>query len=648
MSLLQIAEPGQGQMKESCRRRVVGIDLGTTHSLIASVVNQIPMCLPDEKGQVLLPSVVQYRLGKAPLVGEEAFQTLALAPFSTITSVKRFMGRTLKDIPKELENRYQFGTDEKVIRFRVASKEVTPVEVSAEILRVLRSRAEQAFGGLIEGAVITVPAYFDEGQRQATKDAGRLAGLLVLRLLNEPTAAALAYGLDKKVRGTFAVYDLGGGTFDISILDLSEGVFSVLSTSGDTSLGGDDMDQALAEWVVKNHPRSLELQKTLGKNQALWAELLLVCRKVKHDLTQNKEAYFPGVGSFTEPVIVTEEQFSLLIQDLLERTTLACKRALQDAELTIKDIEGVILVGGATRVPSVRRHVEKFFGKQPLSDVDPDQVVALGAAIQAEMIANQKEDVVLLDVTPLSLGLELMGGVVEKIIPRNSRIPTVARQIFTTYAEGQTGFDLHIVQGERDQVAYCRSLARFQLAGISKMAAGMARLEVLFLVDENGLLQVTAKELTSGKEAHIQVEPSYGLTETQVENMLLESYEHAEEDIAYRSLAEQKVEAKSIVFILRKALQEDAFLLSPPELTYIEQAIEKLNKALLETNSKDIETKLHELEKASREFTERRMNQGLQKIIAGQTVQEVEEKFYQENMQAPTDSSKENFPRKID
>lgn len=633
MSLFQIAEPGESPVKGACKGRVVGIDLGTTNSLIAIVDGGVPRCLLDENGAALLPSVVSYRSDGPPLVGEPARTRAPLAPHDTIASVKRFMGRGPKDIAKEGMDRhfvqYRFAPEDAknagVVRFLVTDhrevRAITPVEVSAEILRVLRQRAEAALGGELEGVVITVPAYFDDAQRQATKDAGRLAGLNVLRLLNEPTAAALAYGLDRKKEGKFAVYDLGGGTFDISILDLRDGIFTVMATAGDTALGGDDMDQALAEllWHKRSSQDSQAGASGLDPGQA--RAIIALARELKHQLTGTETATAELEG---QRIGVTRAEFEAAIAPILARTLAPCRRALKDAELEPNALDGVVLVGGATRVPAVRRFVAEFFGRQPLADLDPDQVVALGAAVQGDILSSARSDALLIDVTPLSLGLELMGGIVEKILPRNSRIPTGARQVFTTYADGQTGFDLHVVQGERETVNECRSLARFQLTGIPKMAAGMARLEVSFLVDENGLLSVSARELTSGKEAHIAVKPSYGLTDEQVEQMLLDSYEHAEEDLRERALREQRIEAERIVAALDIALAKDGGLLNAEERRRIDADRAAVLAAKAAGDHRRIADCIAALDKTSQEFAERRMNCSLGQAVTGRAVGDVE------------------------
>ncbi|HEX2572262.1 MAG TPA: Fe-S protein assembly chaperone HscA [Polyangia bacterium] len=622
-------EPGESQAKEKCETmRVVGIDLGTTHSLVATVVGGIPRCLPvDATGERLLPSVVEYFEKQPLVVGAQALADAAARPKDTIVSVKRFMGRGPSDA--EVSRRftpYEFASQSgPVVRFRVAGgKEVTPIEVSAEILRRLRQRAEEEMGGPVDGAVITVPAYFDDAQRQATKDAGRLAGLEVLRLLNEPTAAALAYGLDKRSEGTYAVYDLGGGTFDISILKLTSGVFEVKSTGGDTALGGDDFDRALAELFLKKLGKS----EITGEAQGEGRRLLQLARRLKHELTDEETATTMLDG---QAVTVTRAEFEEAIAPVLVRTGGPCRRALKDAGLQPKDLDGVILVGGATRTPAVRRFVRELFGREPLGDIDPDQVVALGAAVQADLLAGAgpREDApLLLDVTPLSLGLEMMGGVVEKIIPRNSPVPTGVKQTFTTYADNQTGFDLHVLQGERETAAQCRSLGRFLLKGIPPMPAGMARLEVTFLVDADGILHVMAREEVSGKEASIDIKPSYGLTDEEVERMLLDSYEHAEEDVKTRLLVEMRVEAERILQATRAALAQDgARLLNAEERAAIEEALARLDAAEKGTDHHAIRQATEALDHASQEFAQRRMNEQLGRAMAGRSVGDVESRL---------------------
>ncbi len=622
--LFDIAEPGESQVKDKCVGRVVGIDLGTTNSLVATVRDANPVCLAvDDEGGKLLPSVVEYFADRV-VVGRAAFADAATRPRDTIVSVKRFMGRGPADA--ETTRRftpYVFATKTgPVVRFSVgdARREVTPIEVSAEILRVLRARAEAALGGPLDGAVITVPAYFDDAQRQATRDAGRLAGLEVLRLLNEPTAAALAYGLDKKSQGTFAVYDLGGGTFDISILKLTGGVFEVKSTAGDTALGGDDFDRALADLLVRKAGLAVE---AAGDKRAL----LDAARAAKHRLTETDST----VVDFQGQTPIGREELDEAIAPILQRTAAPCRRALKDAGLdpATPALDGVILVGGATRTPAVRAFVEKLFGQPPLADIDPDQVVALGAAVQADLLAGAgpREDVLLLDVIPLSLGLEMMGGVVEKIIPRNSTIPTGARQTFTTYADNQTGFDLHVVQGERETVGECRSLARFQLKGLPPAPAGMARLEVTFLVDADGILHVTAREETTGGEASIDVKPSYGLSDEEIERMLLESYQFAESDVKTRLLVDARVEADRILNATRAALAADGGLLPPDERAAIDASVAALQQAREGEDRRAIQAATEALDHASQGFAQRRMDEGLRRAMAGRAVADVEQRL---------------------
>ncbi|MGD8858611.1 MAG: Fe-S protein assembly chaperone HscA [Myxococcales bacterium] len=619
MGLLQIEDPGAAP-------RPIGIDLGTTHSLVAyvpAVGPAVTICDCDE--EPLVPSVVRYREDGSVSVGKQALKDAREFPRDTIVSVKRFMGRGADDPETRRLGPYRFAADSgPVVKFAVAGERVvTPVEVSAEILRELKEQAEDEIGH-VGGVVITVPAYFDDAQRQATKDAGRLAGLDVLRLLNEPTAAALAYGLDSKQNGTFAVYDLGGGTFDITILSLDDGVFQVRSTGGDSQLGGDDMDRALAERLLRE----------LGCEDAAQAPPELVriamdsARAIKHALTDREavDAEIERPGGEPVKVHVTREEFDGLIRPLLERTGVACRRALRDAELTPSDVDGVILVGGSTRVPAVRTYVSETFGQDPLTSIDPDQVVAVGAAIQADILAGESPsaDVLLLDVLPLSLGIEAMGGVVEKILPRNTAIPSAAAQVFTTYADNQTGFDLHVLQGEREMAEDCRSLARFTLKGIPPMPAGMARLEVRFSVDADGLLDVTARELTTGIEQNVEVKPSYGLTDEEVERMLMDAYEHAESDVVARSLREQRVEARRILEATAGALSSDAELLEEGEREQIEAAMEALREAAEGEDPRKIESRIEDLDRIGKPFAGRRMDRSIRKALSGQRLDAVE------------------------
>jgi molecular chaperone HscA len=594
----------------------VGIDLGTTNSLVASVLQGKPRCLEaDEGGAYLLPSVVHYAKDGGVVVGARAKQLAAEHPTDTIISVKRFMGRGPDDPETRKLGAYKFTPGGKVVRFEVAGGQpVTPIEVSGEILRALKRRAESHFSGRVEQAVITVPAYFDDAQRQATKDAGRLAGLEVLRLLNEPTAAALAYGLDKGSQGTYAVYDLGGGTFDISILKLVEGVFEVKSTGGDSALGGDDFDRAIAQRVLE----------ALGQSSpapSLVAEVLAASRKAKEALTDAPEVELT-VGSHRQTL--RREDFEEWIRPFIQKTGGVCRRALKDAGVTASELDGVILVGGATRVPAVRRFVAELFGREPLSDIDPDQVVALGAAVQADLLTNEdrRDEVLLLDVIPLSLGLETMGGLVEKLIPRNSTIPTAAAQVFTTFKDGQTGLDVHVLQGERELVEDCRSLARFTLGGIPSLPAGMARVEVRFQVDADGILAVTAKEQSTGATQSITVKPSHGLTDEEMEQMLLDSIDHAEEDVQARQLREQRVEAERVLTEAERQLGEHTGLLAEGERATIEAAMVKVREVAQGNDHHALKESIHALDEVCKPFVERVMNQALTKVVAGHSVEE--------------------------
>jgi molecular chaperone HscA len=607
--LLQIHDP----LKP--KGQVVGIDLGTTNSLVAAVVHGVPICLPvDEDGGKLLPSVVHYAADGGVVVGARARALAAEAPTSTLASVKRFMGKGRSDAETKKLGSYRFAQGEgDVVRFAVAGgTPVTPIEASAEILRTLKRRAEAFFSGKVEQAVITVPAYFDDAQRQATKDAGRLAGLDVLRLLNEPTAAALAYGLDKGSQGTFAVYDLGGGTFDISILHLVEGVFQVKSTGGNSALGGDDFDRAIAEQV-------LAMRGLAAPSPTQVTKLLAAARAAKEALTTADTTTLSMEGHRMD---ISRSAFEAWIAPWVEKTGPVCRRALKDAGLTAAELDGVILVGGATRVPAVRRYVERLFSRAPLGDIDPDQVVALGAALQADLLTNarRQDEVLLLDVIPLSLGLETMGGVVEKLIQRNTTIPTAAAQVFTTFQDGQTAIDLHIVQGERELVADCRSLARFRLGGLPPLAAGMTRVEVRFEVNADGLLQVSAREEATGAIQTISVKPTHGLTDEQVEQMLLDSIEHAEQDMHARQLAEQRVEAQRILADAAKQLRENGDLLELSERSALEAAMAEVSRLSTEEDADALRESIHALDEKAKPFIELVMNRAMTRALAGHSV----------------------------
>ena len=617
MALLQISEPGMSPAPHA-RRLAVGIDLGTTNSLVATVRSGVPVVLPDHLGRPLLPSVVYFSKEKEAEVGYAAQARQTDDPQNTIVSVKRFMGRGLKDVAHLESAPYSFVDAPGMLQLRTAAGVKSPVEVSAEILKVLRRRAEESLGGELAGAVITVPAYFDEAQRQATKDAGRIAGLNVLRLLNEPTAAAIAYGLENASEGTYAVYDLGGGTFDLSILRLSKGVFEVVATSGDSMLGGDDFDQRLFCWVVENaklpplQPRDMRL-------------LQMKAREAKEYLSFHSQTNISAklsTGDFVD-VRIDAETFCSITHTLVQKTLGPMRRALRDAGLTVEEIKGVVMVGGATRMPQVQRAVGEFFRRDPLNNLDPDKVVALGAAMQADVLAGNKpqgEDWLLLDVIPLSLGLETMGGLGERILPRNTTIPAARAQEFTTFKDGQTGMSFHVVQGERELVSDCRSLARFELKGIPPMAAGAARVRVTFQVDADGILIVTAKELSTGAEAAVTVKPSYGLADADVERMLRDSFEHAREDMHARALAEHRVEGQRLVEATRAALQVDSPLLSPQEMQAIERTMANLEKLLPGTDHRAIKQASDALNRATEEFAARRMDQGVKRALAGRKI----------------------------
>lgn len=616
MALLQIAEPGQTAAPHQ-HRLAVGIDLGTTNSLVATVRSGQAQVLLDEKERALVPSVVHYA-AENKVVGVEAFEQAAADPQHTVISVKRLIGRSLADVEQRYPNLpYQFvATDNGLPLIQTPQGNKSPIEVSADILSHLNQFAEKRLAGELAGVVITVPAYFDDAQRQSTKDAARLAGLNVLRLLNEPTAAAIAYGLDSGQEGVIAVYDLGGGTFDISILRLSRGVFEVLATGGDTALGGDDFDHLLANWIAEQ----AGIQPNTASQQR---ELLTLATQVKIGLSQ-AESFTAKFANWQGEI--SRLQFNELIQSLVKRSLMTCRRALKDAGVEAQDVREVVMVGGSTRVPFVREQVGEFFGKTPLTSIDPDKVVALGAAIQADILVGNKPDaeMLLLDVVPLSLGIETMGGLVEKIIPRNTTIPVAKAQEFTTFKDGQTAMTVHVVQGERELVDDCRSLGRFTLRGIPPMVAGAAHIRVTYQVDADGLLSVTAMEKSTKVQASIQIKPSYGLTDEEVTEMIKSSMTNAKQDMEARQLAEQRVEADRVIDSVVIALQEDgAELLSVDEFKRIEAELQKLIYAKQGTDRQAIQQGIKDLDLATQEFAARRMNLSIQKALAGKAVDEV-------------------------
>ncbi|KMN24398.1 chaperone protein HscA [Pseudomonas helleri] len=620
MALLQIAEPGQSPQPHQ-RRLAVGIDLGTTNSLVAALRSGLSEPLADAEGRIILPSAVRYHADRVE-VGESARLAASSDPYNTVLSVKRLMGRGLSDV-KQLGEQlpYRFVGGESHMPFiDTVQGPKSPVEVSANILKVLRERAEKTLGGELVGAVITVPAYFDDAQRQATKDAARLAGLNVLRLLNEPTAAAVAYGLDQQAEGVVAIYDLGGGTFDISILRLSGGVFEVLATGGDSALGGDDFDHAIASWIVEQAGLSADLDPGAQR------QLLQIACAAKEALT---DASSVPVSYGDWQAVLTRDAFNALIEPMVARSLKACRRAVRDANIELEDVQAVVMVGGSTRVPRVREAVAEMFGREPLTDIDPDQVVAIGAAIQADTLAGNKRDggeLLLLDVIPLSLGLETMGGLMEKVIPRNTTIPVARAQDFTTYKDGQTAMMVHVLQGERELISDCRSLARFELRGIPPMVAGAAKIRVTFQVDADGLLSVSARELGSGVEASIQVKPSYGLTDGEIAKMLKDSFQYAGDDKVARVLREQQVDARRLIEAVQAALEVDGErLLDAEERMVIELQMQELSELLEGTDGYAIEQQTKRLSQVTDAFAARRMDLTVKAALAGRNLNEIEE-----------------------
>ena len=621
MALLQIAEPGMSSAPHQ-HRLAVGIDLGTTNSLVASVRSGTAVCLTDAQGRALLPSVVRYHSSGAVDVGDLAQQSQADDARNTIVSVKRFMGRGVSDVAHIENAPYDFVDAPGMLQIRTCAGVRSPVEVSAEILRVLRARAEASLGGPLVGAVVTVPAYFDEAQRQATKEAARLAGLEVLRLLNEPTAAAIAYGLDHAVEGVYAVFDLGGGTFDISILRLTQGVFEVLATNGDAALGGDDFDHRVFCWVSEQ----CGLHQLGPRDTRL---LLTKAREAKEALTLHTSALVTAQldnGEVIEATLTTEI-FTEITRTLVQKTLAPTRKALRDAALQVSDVKGVVMVGGSTRMPQIQQAVGAFFGCEPLNNLDPDKVVALGAAMQADVLAGNKaagDDWLLLDVIPLSLGIETMGELVERIVPRNSTLPVARAQEFTTFKDGQTAMRFHVVQGERERVGDCRSLAHFELRGIPPMVAGAARIRVMFQVDADGLLSVTAREISTGVEAAVSVKPAFGLADEDISRMLRDSFEHAKEDMHLRALNEARVDAQRLIEAVHSALVADSELLESEERAAIDCRIEELQSAMKREDHRAVKTATDALNRVTDTFAARRMDRQVAQVLKGRRVNELD------------------------